>query len=76
MENLSHKNSRFWSDEKWCKVRSGVMMTEPKDQSLEFRKSKFLQNLQTDFFEYVFQPGADCNLGMLLTNSFSETETC
>lgn len=51
------------------------MRTEPTDQSLELKKFRFLQNLQADFFEYVFQPGGDCNLGMLLTNSFSEAET-
>lgn len=73
--NLPHKNSRFWSNEKWFKMRSGVMRTEPTDQSLQLKKFRFQQNLQTDFFEYVFQPAADCNLGKLLINSFSEAET-
>lgn len=50
------------------------MRTEPTDKLLELKKFRFLRNLQADFFEYVFQSRSDCNLGIHLTNSFSEAE--
>lgn len=33
-----YQNSKFWSDEKWCKMRSGVMRTETTGQSVELKK--------------------------------------